>query len=580
MLKKKIIEIEHPDYSRAIPDYIKWRLAYDAGDLFINTYLKKFSVRESDDDFKTRKQMTYLPAFATAAINDIKNAIYQRTTDIARVGGSQSYEDAVAGENFGVDLLGSSMNSFVGRKLLPELLVMGKVGVFVDMPEIGPDASMAESNGKHPYVYYYRAEDIPCWSWDETDNPSEFQSILLRDWVFLYDEDSNLPYEQVYRYRHLWKEDGIVYVQFYDEAGSKCDKFGNKDFPDPVALNIPTIPFVILTISNSLMSYVANYQIAHLNIASSDIMWILKANFPFYVEEYDPLSELAYIRPPGEDNPGQAATAQAANAQEVKVGITQGRRYPKGMNAPSFIHPSSEPLTVSMAKQETIKAEIRQLVNLAVSQLQPKMASADSKAYDERGLEAGLSYIGLELEHAERQIARYWGLYENKTPATVIYPKNYSLKTEADRQNEAKALQAQMETVPSITYKRNMAKQIAYIALGSKVSSEDLAKIYAEIDKAPAIVGSAETITSDVQNGLVSLETASTIRGYPKGEAEKAKTDHADRLARIAASQTSGARGVGDLSGQPTQDAATEKAASRETITSESTAPKVRGKGK
>lgn len=577
----KIIEVQHPDYSAAIQDWIKWRLTYYAGDIFINTYLQKFSARESDDDFKTRRALTYCPAFAQAAVNDVKNAIYQRCNDISRQGGALSYQRAASGADAGVDLLGSDMNSFIGRKILPELLVLGKVGIFVDMPSLPDGATLADKAQLHPYLYYYQAEDIPCWDYDESNQPYEFQAILLRDWVYIYDKDSNLPKEQVYRYRHMWREDGVVYVQFYNEAGIPCDKSGDISYPDPVILNIPTIPFIVLTISSSLMANIANYQIAHLNASSADMMYIMKANFPFYVEQFDARAEMAYLRPPGEDNAGLALTADTGANKEIRVGVAQGRRYPLNANQPSFIHPSSEPLQASMAKQESLKSEIRQLINLAVTNLQPKMASAESKSFDERGLEAGLSYIGLELEQAERLIGRYWSLYENAQAPTIYYPRNYSLKTEAERRDEAKALQAQMETVPSITFKRNMAKQIVDITLGTKVSAEDLAKIYIEIDNAPAIIGSADTLATDVINGLVSLETASKVRGYPPGEAEKAKQDHADRLTRIAISQSNaGARGVAPMDPNPGLSAKDEKAASRDVTTKDTTKIPVRGKGK
>lgn len=582
-MAQSIVQVEHPEYKDLIQNWIKWRLAYVGGDIFINQYLTKFSARESDDDFKTRKCITYCPAFAKAAINDIKNAIYQRTADVTRAGGgSESYHRAIEGLDNGVDLLGSDMNSFIGRKLLPELLVMGKVGVYVDMPSLSENANRAEAVKKHPYLYFYQAEDIPCWDYDESSQPYEFQTLLLRDWVYLYQEGSDLPYEKACRFRHLWREDGVVYVQFYDDAGTPCSATGSvSEDVGPTVLDIPTIPFIILNISSSLMSDVANYQVAHLNMASADVAYTLKSNFPFYVEAYDPRTELVYTRPEGD---GTSAGDVAAN-KDIKVGVAQGRRYPLGVDAPSFIHPSAEPLTASMAKQEVLKAEIRQLVNLAVTSLQPKMASAESKNFDERSLEAGLSYIGLELEQAERLIGRYWAMYEHTDEPTINYPKNYSLKTEADRRAEAKELQAQMETVPSMTYKRNMAKQIVHLTLGDKVSVGELEAIYREIDKAPAIIGSADTLAIDVANGLVSLDTASKVRGYPDGEAAKANADHAARLARISAAQAApdnnnAARGNADLSGAPAQDAAAEKAASRDTTTKDSTASTTRGKGK
>ncbi len=63
-----------------------------------------------------------------------------------------------------------------------------------------------------------------------------------------------------------------------------------------------------------------------------------------------------------------------------------------------------------------------------------------------------------------------------------------------------------------------------------------------------------DIIKTDLESGLVGTELASKIRGYPPGEVEKAKLDHAERIERIALSQAEGAaaaRGVGDLASDP-----------------------------
>ena len=72
---------------------------------------------------------------------------------------------------------------------------------------------------------------------------------------------------------------------------------------------------------------------------------------------------------------------------------------------------------------------------------------------DNSGLEAGLSYIGLVLEGAERRIADYWAAYEEKNPAkrqlpVIEYPDRYSLKTDDDRIEEAGKLSKLMGEVP------------------------------------------------------------------------------------------------------------------------------------
>jgi hypothetical protein len=145
--------------------------------------------------------------------------------------------------------------------------------------------------------------------------------------------------------------------------------------------------------------------------------------------------------------------------------------------------------------------------------------------------------------------------------------------------------------VPSLTFRREVAKRICDVILGSKVRSDVLQKIKDEIDQDPVVIGDPAVIETDVVNGLVDLETASAARGYPKGVVEKAKADHADRLARIAESQASAAgmqaqakaagdmaaRGVPDLSGNP-KAATEEKAASQKDQTTRTDVkPRVRG---
>ena len=61
-----------------------------------------------------------------APVNEIKNAIFQRLRDVVRRGGSDAYQAAVAGQNGGVDRRGSTMNAFIGMKVISDLLVHGQ----------------------------------------------------------------------------------------------------------------------------------------------------------------------------------------------------------------------------------------------------------------------------------------------------------------------------------------------------------------------------------------------------------------------------------------------------------------------
>ena len=569
-------------------------------------YLKKFSKREDDLDFNDRLEMTPIPAFARLAINDVRNSIFQRMRDITRRGGSSSYQSAVAGLDLGVDKRGHNMNAFLGVKVLTDLLIMGRVGVFVDAPALTGEVSLAEATEQRPYLYYYPIEDILSWTCSKPEEPSEFQAILLRDVVLNFDQRTYLPTTTVERFRMLWinRDTGFVNLQFLDTDGNPVDRDGNPG--GVIELELRRIPFVLLDIGDSMIKDVVNHQIALLNLGSSDVNYALKSNFPFYVEQRDLRASGAHLKPAASD--GSASTGgQPSGETDITVGITQGRSYDKGLNAPTFINPSSEPLKASMDLQSKLGDEIRQLVNLSVASLASK--SAESKAMDNQGLEAGLSYIGLVLENAERQIAEHWAAYEERNIstrqiATIKYPDVYNLRTDADRITEAQELVKLMASVPGRKIKRELAKCIVLALLGGKISVDDLESINQEIDAAPYTTSDWNTIIQSVINGVCGEQTASIALGFDNDEYLQARKDHADRAVRVLQAQVKvaaeaggtaaaggkggmptvagtdpGARGVPDLSANPGGAAKDEKAVTQDN-TLDANKPKVRGLGK
>lgn len=526
-MAKKVIESRHPDYTLQLPNWVKYRLLMESGREFIDTYLQTFSDRESTNDFATRRDLSYNPAFAKAAVMEVSNAIYQRLVDITRVGGPKSYQEACLGLKGGVDKNYSTMTYFMGTRVLPELLPMGTVGVFVDrqpLPQVSPLGQKP-----FPYLYIYRAEDILTWSKDEF---GDFQAVLLCDNIEAVDPNTELVTGYTRQYRLMRRTSDGVVVTLFDKEGVEISTF---------VLALPKIPFVSGNLGSSLLCDIADHQIALLNIASSDLAFILYANFPFYTEQSDPYD--SFQVPPGPTSEDGSTVPSDSTNNKIEVGVTKGRRYPKGTDRPQFIAPPSEPLKVSMEKQQEIKEEIRTLINLTIANLRPVRASADSKVQDDRTLEAGLSYIGLELNHIESKIAEIWALYENASNpeiATVKYPGSYALKSDTQRLDEATKLNGFALSHPSPAYRKAVCKEVARITMANKLGADTLEQIDEEIDNAVLVNIDPEQIRQDHEAGLVGTETASKLRGYADGEVDQAKIDHADRLARIAISQTKG----------------------------------------
>lgn len=576
-----LTKIKHPYYQYNEENWNKYRLTYGGGRVFTNTYLKTFSKRESPEDFENRKAMSFCPSFAASAINDIKNSIYQRMMEITRIGGHKTYQDAITGKNGGVNLKGASMNNFIGQLLLPELLTMGRVGCFVDMPPVS-GSLLSDLQGKQPYLYIYTAEQIPAWNSTTVDGEEILTAVLLKETRDTCDDETNLisGNEDLLRLMTLLPNGEGVKVQFYKQVIDKTTGNEYSELINEIILKgHKRIPFVCAEITHSLLKDIADYQIALLNMESADVAYVLKANFPFYYEFFDPRSQSPYTptAPTGDVSTENAQVIAAqAKAQEIVVGTMAGRRVPIEGQAPGFIHPSSEPLKASMEKQRQMKNDMRQLVNLALGTLEPKFASAESKGMDDRSLEAGLSYIGLELERVERLVGVSWSAYMKGPDPTIKYPKKYSLKSDKDRREDTKELAELLPKAPSKQYAKEVAKLMAKSLLEQKVSDETLIKIYQEIDDAKYISSDAKDITSDVEAGLVDLITASNARGY-EGErvVPLAKKEHEERLTRIAEAQAKAspqadpndnpaARGNPDASANPKADAKAEKKESQQ----------------
>lgn len=554
----RVTQVRHPDYFSADEDFEKWRICYKAGDAFINRYLQRFSHREGDDNYLLRKEIAYAPAFAKAAINEIRNSLYQRMGEITRLGGPANYQVAVAGYKAGVDLHGSSMNAYIGQDVLTELMLMGKVGIFVDKQQID-DPRLDLNKDKRPYLYYYTRENILSWDSQYAEGEEVYTNLLLRTYVMEYDETTKLPLGYTEYYRHFYlNTEGTVSVNDWVDYLDTADGQTKSKIARSYTLNMPEIPFVLMDIGQSLMEDIANYQIGLLNLASSDLNYAVRSNFPFYTEQYDALSEQSYGRrqvlPKVDPNNPQISLSKLDEAQrgtaaaagtagindEVRVGGVAGRKYGKGLDRPEFIAPPSEPLLASMAKQAQMKDELRQVINLAMSNVAPQHASADSKKEDKSGLENGLSGIGLELEYGERRIAKIWSMYEkNKEIAEVNYPRKYDIKSDADRQGEAKSLNELKGAAPSRIFAKEVGKQIAVTMFAGKVRSEVLTNMLKEIDDAKFITSDPEHIKIDVEAGLVSKETASNARGYDgKTETPIAEAEYTKRMGEIAASQS------------------------------------------
>lgn len=573
----------HSRYFDHFEEWQKWRTVYAGGQQFIEDYLEKFSARESDGVFNKRKRLSPAASFASSSIDELRDAILNRLHLVRRIGGSEAYNAAIAGQGNGIDYHGNSMTTFMARSVLSELLIMSRVGVYMDMPQTLPEDRTAQANVT-PYVYTYRREDILDWQ-ELRDHPGRLA------YVSLLDRPVTGPFTNVILNREMTLTDEGVLVKFYKpdadsqailklSKGEATSQFADKlkvehlQEYDVLLEGFTEIPFWLVDIDKSMMKPVANHQIALLNLESSDIGYCLHANFPFYIEQQEGFS--GHLNNDN-DGTGTAAGAVSNGRREITVGANIGRSY-TGKHAPEFIHPSSEPMRVSMEKQAQLKIDIRNLLHQQVTGLNPnKQQSADSKEFGERPLEAGLSYIGHAMQIGETALARFWTFYKTAdSEAIVTYPSVWTLETDATRHDKANALNTLRVTVPSPTFQKAVSREIAKTLLTGCITQEEMDKIYGEIQNAPGVTADPDTIALMLEKSVLDKGNAAKLLGIPEKAPAIADEEHFERVKRIAEA-TQSASPATDVN---SDGASKLREGERDPSTSVDGKPKQRGRGR
>lgn len=518
-------------------EWFEWREAYDGGRKYRERYLAKLSDRETEDEFKRRKEMTPLPTYAKREINRVRNALFQRFADVVRSGGSKTYMEAVLGDKRGIDNRGSSLNTYLGKELLPELLVMGAVGVLVDAPKVSGGTLADVPDNYRPFVSYYTLEQIPQLWPSKPGSLSDYDAVLLTDYHEAADwKTGQRDHKTTQRFYYVG-EDGFVRLQILNDKG---ELIGAEQ-----KMELREIPFILVDIGDSLIKDVVTHQRALMNLASTDTNYALESNFPFLTSERGNVQDGGHLD-------GDTQT------QEVVVGVKKGMKYDKGANRPEFIAPPADTLKASMELQKALKEQVRELVMGCLEDM------------GDGSIEAGLSFIGLCLEHFENRLGDHWTAFEtaaapDRERPTIKYPDCWALIPPKERIEEAKELDALAFSIPSRMGKKALKKLIADRLLRTRIPTTELDKIKKEIDDAPYCTSDPAVVMPAIKEGAMSRETGCLALGGDEKEAQKAADEQAKRAQDIAIAQAdaAAARGLPDGSVTPGKSAADEKEGSK-----------------
>jgi len=511
-----IVTNRHPSWIRDSYDWAEWRDCYEGGRTFRDRYLEMLPEREKVSDFLRRKNFTPIPTFAKVEINRVKNALFQRFDDITRSGGTIALHEAADGAKRGVDNKGTSMNSFMGKVLLPDLLVMGQVGVLVDAPRVNGPLQSDIPTGFRPYLSAYSVENIHHLVENDPGKESDFKAVLLCDSVRTTNVHTGV-YDTTDTFRYYWIDEasGFVHIAHLNVRGEQTEEL--------IVTNLTEIPFVLYDIGDSLIKDVCRHQIAMLNIASSDTNYVIDSNFPWLSRQRS----------------GIAADHLGGTDTKITPGVNKGVWYEKGLNPPAYIAPPTDPMKLSLEMRQRLKEEIREMV----------LGVVESIGFDGT-IDAGLAYVGECLEQGENRVWDHWTAYEQTNPSRrrhpiVKYPDNWTIKSERERIEDARELLDLMFRVPGRGVKKEIAKLATQKLLRGRVAEKQIDEYLVEIDQAPYCTSDPTIVIPAKKEGIMSGETASLALGGVEGEWDKAEKDRAKRAADIAIAQSDAANGAG-----------------------------------
>ena len=535
--------ISHPEFHADSHRWHEYRLTFQGGDAYMDQYLIQ-QADETVNERKERKLNTPIPAVAKAAVEDVIRAITQRLADVTRIGGSPHYQSVVEGEGSGIDREGQSMNEFISQKVLQDMLVMGRVGVYVD--NIPPDGPTMASGPAKPYAYAYPVEDILNWETVRPEQPGRFSMILLRDRELSFSQAFGISFPNKFteRLRLVWLGgDGFVRYRFMT----------NKLEPVMATLNHPQlvmeddgairtllreVPFVMPSIQSSLLTDVASYQRLAMNIASNEGMFGINVNSPMLTIQKDVRADAQYWKKMGEEEPGGQRATNASEKQGIRSGWVRGRYYGPDDERPGWINMPVDSLKVSSDYRLKLADEVRQLVNVAVqNQTGIRTESRETREISAQGLESGLYFLAMKMQNTERQIAKFIAFYEGRDSAAVVtYPKRFSLKSQAERIKDAKDFKEVINDLPTQEAKKEGIKKLVLDLYTAIISSDTMTRLLNAIDNHPYI-GDFDNIMKMVETGLITRELAGGSQDLKPEEVETATEEKIKAAAAILEAQ-------------------------------------------
>lgn len=245
------IDSKHPDYLANIGKWTRCRDAFDGSDAVKakgTDYLPRL-LKQRPKEYEAYKRRALFYAITSKTVGALVGMASVRSPVVKFPSSMDSYYIDDKGVQFMENM----------SKTMEEILLMGRVGLFVDMPVDGGD----------PKPFIYTAESIINWKLDDNGNP---RMVILEEWYQVPGKDE---YEMVtdVRYRKLWMNGDVYMGQTFTKKGEP--------------LSAAVIPQIRGKPMDHIPFWVANPIGLGFEVAKSPMIDIVDINLSHYISSAD-----------------------------------------------------------------------------------------------------------------------------------------------------------------------------------------------------------------------------------------------------------------------------------------------------
>jgi len=366
----KIIDTTHAEYEDKLATWERYRLAYLANDEYYNTTINAFSSKEGSTQLAERKRQAYNALPVKNYISALQNHTWRKRFDYEYEANNQLVDDILQRN---ADGKFNSIFHFHANDILKWLPTYDTVWIYTAQHSFQGEITLAQQReqGLNPYFVLVSPENITNWKLKE-DSQTEFSQVMMKTWEEVEDEYGFAAFQMRYL---VFREDVIIK---FDEEGEEVERYDNE---------IGKVPFVRLTIDESFISDIVRIAAAAVNLASGNLNFLNKSNFPILTQKgQEPLENFNAYADTG-----------------VFVGEDGEMKY-------------LEYPTGSLDFNENTMKALQELADRAASQKYQSIAtkmtqSGESQKENFKDIDAALAWINNTISEGLIQSVKYMGLY-------------------------------------------------------------------------------------------------------------------------------------------------------------------------